>query len=77
MVTLTPSQGSPGHAPHVTPPQPVCRQIDWRPPTASEDRRRVLRWTCECRTEVYYLVSAGGHGYIERVANGVRVHTPG
>ncbi|RCG29868.1 hypothetical protein DQ384_16980 [Sphaerisporangium album] len=51
-------------------PDSSSAPIDWQPATQAEDRRRVLRWTCECRPVVYYLITAGGQGYIERTDPG-------
>ncbi|MEU9891429.1 hypothetical protein [Sphaerisporangium sp. NPDC051011] len=69
-MTLSATDGSAGHGPHVLEPQPDCVQVQWQAATQAEDRRRVLRWTCECRPMVYYLVTAGGQGYIERTGPG-------
>ncbi|GGK74861.1 hypothetical protein Sme01_34460 [Sphaerisporangium melleum] len=69
-MTLTPTEGTPGCGPHACEPDPTTRHITWQPATRPEQRRRVLRWTCECRPTVYYLVSAAGRGYIERTRRG-------
>ncbi|GII66759.1 hypothetical protein Skr01_68440 [Sphaerisporangium krabiense] len=75
-MTMKATEGSAGHGIHVLEPQPGCESIVWQPAVAAEDRRRVLRWTCECRDEVYYLIAAGGRGYVERIGPcGVRVQT--
>ncbi|MEU9888683.1 hypothetical protein [Sphaerisporangium sp. NPDC051011] len=65
-MTLTATEGHADHGYHVPRPNRDAELVRWEPATAAEDRRRVLRWTCRCRSEVYYLVSAGGRGYIER-----------
>ncbi|GII81517.1 hypothetical protein Sru01_64990 [Sphaerisporangium rufum] len=66
------TQGSAAHGLHVAEvdPKDIDEPITWRPAAKAEGRRRVVRWTCECRTTVYYLVSAGGHGYLERTRRG-------
>ncbi|RCG30017.1 hypothetical protein DQ384_17825 [Sphaerisporangium album] len=69
-MTLTATQGNADHGYHVPTSKRDAEVIDWQPATQAEDRRRVLRWTCRCRNEVYYLVSAGGRGYIERTRDG-------
>ncbi|RCG17414.1 hypothetical protein DQ384_39760 [Sphaerisporangium album] len=69
-MTLSATEGEAGHGPHVLEPQPDHVRIQWHTATHSEDRRRVLRWTCECRPVVYYLVTAGGQGYVERTGPG-------
>ncbi|GII63284.1 hypothetical protein Skr01_33690 [Sphaerisporangium krabiense] len=76
-MTLTATEGSAGHGPHVPKPNDDAERVTWQSATAAEDRRRVLRWTCECKPVIYYLVTAGGRGYIERTtAGGERVQTP-
>ncbi|GII76655.1 hypothetical protein Sru01_16370 [Sphaerisporangium rufum] len=35
----------------------------------------MLRWTCQCRCTVYYLIAAGGQMYIARTGPGGRVET--
>ncbi|GII87785.1 hypothetical protein Ssi03_57750 [Sphaerisporangium siamense] len=70
------AEGGAGHGIHVLEAQPGCESIVWQLAVATEDRRKVLRWTCECKDEVYYLITAGGRGYVERAGpRGVRVQT--
>ncbi|MEU9887233.1 hypothetical protein [Sphaerisporangium sp. NPDC051011] len=69
-MTILKPEGTAGHSPHVPEPQADSQIITWRPATHAEDRRRVLRWTCQCKPVVYYLITAGGRGYIERTAPG-------
>lgn len=66
---MTSTSGHAGHGPHVPPPREDCEDIDWHPQTNVESRPRVLRWTCVCRTRVYYLVVGGGRAHI-RCADG-------
>ncbi|GII87907.1 hypothetical protein Ssi03_58970 [Sphaerisporangium siamense] len=64
------TDGAAGHGPHVLPPQPDCRPITWQAALPPEDRRKVLRWTCTCKPLVYYLITSGGRGYVERATRG-------
>ncbi|MEV6985358.1 hypothetical protein AB0M95_29420 [Sphaerisporangium sp. NPDC051017] len=66
MTALTASSGHADHGPHVPKPRDGCRRIVWHPPMNAETRPRILRWTCECRTRVYYLVVGGGRAYVRR-----------
>ncbi|GII88184.1 hypothetical protein Ssi03_61740 [Sphaerisporangium siamense] len=66
MTALTSSSGHADHGPHVPKPREDCRRVAWHPPMNAESRRRILRWTCECRTRVYYLVVGGGLAYVRR-----------
>lgn len=68
-MTLTATEGNADHGHHVPKPPRDCERITWLQVTQAEDRRRVLRWTCRCRSVVYYLVTAGGRGYIERTVD--------
>ncbi|MEV7971513.1 hypothetical protein AB0O34_36855 [Sphaerisporangium sp. NPDC088356] len=43
-------------------------RVTWFPAWHGEERTRVLRWTCECRLKVYYLVTGGGRAWIRRQA---------
>ncbi|GII87948.1 hypothetical protein Ssi03_59380 [Sphaerisporangium siamense] len=70
MTVLKASDGTAGHGPHVPEPQPDCQQVVWLPVTQVDPRRRVLRWTCQCKPVVYYLIASGGRGYIERTGQG-------
>ncbi|GII76295.1 hypothetical protein Sru01_12770 [Sphaerisporangium rufum] len=40
--------------------------VAWHPPMRLEARPRILRWTCECRARVYYLVVGGGRAHVRR-----------
>ncbi len=64
---ITPTSGNADHGYHMPPAQADAERIDWRAPQAREQRRRTLRWTCQCRSTVYYLVAGGAHMYIARV----------
>lgn len=66
MVALTSTAGHADHGPHVPRPQEECERIAWHAPMRLEARPRVLRWTCECRSRVYYLVVGGGRAHIRR-----------
>ncbi|RCG29974.1 hypothetical protein DQ384_17595 [Sphaerisporangium album] len=70
MTVLQPTDGTAGHGFHVLDPQPGCEAVAWMPASRGEARRKVLRWTCECRPVVYYLITSGGRGYIERTGPG-------
>ncbi|MEV6982430.1 hypothetical protein AB0M95_14375 [Sphaerisporangium sp. NPDC051017] len=70
MTPLTPTDGTAGHGPHVPEPQPDSVPIDWQRAAQAEYGRRLVRWTCQCKPVVYYLITAGGHGHIERTAPG-------
>ncbi|MFC4586753.1 hypothetical protein [Sphaerisporangium corydalis] len=61
---LTSTAGHADHGPHVPRPLEGCERIVWHPPMHLESRPRVLRWTCECRARVYYLVVGGGRAHI-------------
>ncbi|MEO3813676.1 hypothetical protein ABGB17_32170 [Sphaerisporangium sp. B11E5] len=61
---LTSTSGHADHGPHVPRPREDCEEIVWHPPMNVESRPRVLRWTCACRTRVYYLVVGGGRAHI-------------
>ncbi|MFC6081821.1 hypothetical protein [Sphaerisporangium aureirubrum] len=63
---LTSTAGNADHGPHVPRPREGCEEIVWHPPANVESRPRVLRWTCECRSRVYYLVVGGGRAHIRR-----------
>jgi hypothetical protein len=63
---LTSTAGHADHGPHVPRPREDCEEIVWHPPLNVESRPRVLRWTCECRSRVYYLVVGGGRAHIRR-----------
>ncbi|MEU9890748.1 hypothetical protein AB0M95_10280 [Sphaerisporangium sp. NPDC051017] len=67
---LTATEGNADHGYHVLQPGTDCEAVTWQPVTEVEARRRVVRWTCQCRPVVYYLVTSGGRGYIERVGPG-------
>ncbi|MFC4586520.1 hypothetical protein [Sphaerisporangium corydalis] len=66
---LSAFEGNAGHGVHV----PRCRGTDgtervtWYPATRRVDRARTLRWTCECRSTVYYLMAGGGLAWIRRI----------
>ncbi|MEV6979748.1 hypothetical protein AB0M95_00530 [Sphaerisporangium sp. NPDC051017] len=76
MTALKATDGTAGHGPHVADAGPDSEAIDWLSAYRTEARRRVLRWTCECRPVVYYLVTAAGRGYVERTGLGeTRVQT--
>ncbi|MEU9888550.1 hypothetical protein [Sphaerisporangium sp. NPDC051011] len=76
-MTLTATEGHADHGYHVPRPNRDAELVRWERATAAEDRRRVLRWTCRCQHVVYYLVSAGGRGYVERAGPGDAVaHSP-
>ncbi|RCG32119.1 hypothetical protein DQ384_06290 [Sphaerisporangium album] len=74
-MTLTATEGTAGHGPHVPDPNADAERIAWQAATSGEDRRRVLRWTCQCKPVVYSLVTAGGRGYIERAGKGAVAQT--
>ncbi|MFC4586812.1 hypothetical protein [Sphaerisporangium corydalis] len=64
---LSASEGHADHAPHVQRPAgKPANLIDWRTATYYVARTRELRWTCECRLTVYYLMTGGGLAWIRR-----------
>ncbi|GIH72829.1 hypothetical protein Mth01_50820 [Sphaerimonospora thailandensis] len=58
----------PFHGPHVAPLRAVHEKVVWRKPTARCARVRVRSHTCECRSVIYELCSAGGLMFIRRTA---------
>jgi hypothetical protein len=63
---MTATDGYAEHGPHLPRLRTPILTIHWMPASSPEDRRRELRWTCDCRSVVYTLVSAGGQAFIER-----------
>lgn len=56
-------------APHVGPLQAGRVSLTWINPR-DDGRRRVIAWTCDCRSVVYELCSAGGQSYLRRTVQG-------
>ncbi|RCG32015.1 hypothetical protein DQ384_05600 [Sphaerisporangium album] len=71
------AEGYIDHGPHVhhLAGRPAER-LRWMPYWPHTDRPRVLRWTCECRLVVYYLVVGGGRAWIRREARQSPARTP-
>ena len=59
-------------APHVGPLQAGHVLLAWIDPR-DDGRRRVIAWTCDCRSVVYELCSAGGQSYLRRTVQGARL----
>lgn len=53
-------------SPHAAPVQEQYVRIRWRAAANSEERVRVIAWTCDCRATVYELCHAGGQAHLRR-----------
>ena len=53
-------------SPHAAPPGSESKKLEWDTPRMDE-RVRVLKWTCDCRTPVYEFCAAGGQYFIRRI----------
>ncbi|GII77484.1 hypothetical protein Sru01_24660 [Sphaerisporangium rufum] len=74
-MTARVTEGYAYHGPHVLPAGATAERVQWRPLRPRGERHRVLRWTCRCRSTVYYLVAGGGQMHIRRTGPGGRVET--
>jgi hypothetical protein len=64
---LSASEGHAFHGPHVDQHAGSApERVRWYPFTHVVERPRVLRWTCECRLTVYYLLAGGGRAWVRR-----------
>ncbi|MDH2425813.1 hypothetical protein [Sphaerisporangium sp. TRM90804] len=65
---LSACEGYEDHGPHVHQHvgRATMRRLAWHPAASRVDRARVLRWTCQCRQVVYYLVTGGGRAWVRR-----------
>ncbi|MDH2429299.1 hypothetical protein [Sphaerisporangium sp. TRM90804] len=76
---ISATEGHVDHAPHVhqRASRRAAQRLTWGKQANRMERPRVLRWTCECRQTVYYLMTGGGRAWIRRtVRNGSQDAAP-
>lgn len=61
----------PNLSPHVRPPEGNAVELSWQT-RAPGDVRRVLKYTCACRSTVYELCSLGGRVLVRRTVRHLR-----
>ncbi|MEU7986694.1 hypothetical protein AB0B56_17680 [Streptosporangium canum] len=53
----------------MAPLQATHERLAWLEPR-SDDRYRLIAWTCDCRAVVYELRSSGGIFFVQRIVQG-------